>query len=1021
MNSPVVRRRIRRTAGLLGLPAVGLVIAQIVLAAPPSADFSISDTTLQVGQTVTFDASASSDPDADIALYEWDFDYDGTTFSADASGATPSISHAYLSGGPRNVALRVSDTDAADGTFDVAGPVVRSLTVAAPPNQPPVAQIACDPALVNVGVSVSCSASGSSDPDGSISEYEWSVDGGSFTDGDAGFSTSFGSAGAHTIRLRVRDNNGTPSAIVSDSVSVNASPNAAVTAAADPPTVPPDVTVDPAINQGVPTPLVGQTVQFDSAVSSDPGGAIASRSWDVDGNGFNDGTGVTLAHAFTTAGTKTVRVQVVDDNGATDIASVSFRVNRLPTVGFITDDQTPVTGQTLTFSSTSSDPDSDISSHAWDFDNDGQFGEAAQSAGITCVDPQSQIASCEFANAGTYPVRLRVTDTGGISRVATRQIVVTSPSQPPTAVIACTPELVNPGATVTCTSAGSSDPDGPLSEYEWSVDNGPFIDGNATFSTSFTSPGPHSIRLRVRDGGGTASSPVSDSVTVNAPPVANIQRGAAAPQNLPADTTVDASINQNVPLVGQLVQLNSSGSSDPGGSVAARAWDIDGDGFNNGSGVTLEHAFTTPGQKTVRLQVTDNNGAASVASVSFRVNSLPTAGFITDNLSPVIDQSIAFSSSSTDPDNDIAAFAWDFDDDGVFGESAQSSGITCQSSQSPHASCQFANAGSYRISLRVTDTGGVSHIARRQVLIQSTVPKAGFSFSPDAPLPGQAVTLSSTSTPSAGKELTGYEWDLNYDGISFSPDAAGHTVTHHFPSPGTKTVALKVSERVPGGGPATGGFAIVARTITVNAAPTAALRTSAQSPFVGEAVTVSSTAADPDGPIESQNWDLDGDGQFDDAAGPVVSTTYPTPGQRRIGLRVTDSKGAVATASGVIDVRARPLAMLSGVVVGIKGRVTGRFTRLTRLSVKAPLGTAIKVTCRAKGCPKQAVKRGTGRTIRLKALERRLPAGTKVVISVTKTGFIGRQTTYTMRRGRGPKRVDLCLMPGAKRATSCPA
>jgi PKD repeat protein len=725
VKSPVCRRRIARTAAALSLPALGLVIAQIVLAAPPSASFTISDTTPDVNQTITFDAASSSDPDGDIASYEWDFDYDGT-FNADTTSASPSTTHSYPSPGPRAVALRITDTDAVDGQVDVTPPLVRSL---------------------NVGL----------------------------------------------------------------------------------------------------------------------------------------------------------------------------------------------------------------------------------------------------------------------------------PNQAPTAAIACSPALVNPNATVTCSSAGSIDPDGSIAEYEWSVDSGAFIDGGASLTTSFATPGAHTIRLRVRDNTGALSAVASDSVSVNAPPSAVIQRGADPPQNLPAGTTVDGSINQNAPLVGQVVRLDSSGSSDPDGSIASRAWDVDDDGFDDGTAPTLELPFATAGPKTVRLQVVDNTGATTTASVSFRVNSLPTPGFITDNLTPVIDQTVAFSSTSSDPDNDISGYAWDFDDDGQFGEAAQAAGITCQSPQSAHASCQFADAGSYRVSLRVTDAGGISRVTSRQILIQSTVPNAAFAFAPDAPLPGQAVTFASTSTPSAGKVLTGYEWDFNYDGASFSPDATGQTVTHSFTSTGAKTVALRVSERMPGGGPATGGFGIVARTVTVNAPPIAALRISPPNPFVGEAATITSTARDPDGPIASQSWDLDGDGQFDDGTGPVVSMAYPTAGARGIHLRVTDSRGAVATASGVIDVRLRPLVELPRVVIGIEASVRGRFTRLRRLRVKAPVGAMVTVKCRPKGCPKLPARRGTGRVVRFKALERRLRAGVKVIITVTKPGFIGKQTTYTMRRGRGPKRVDLCVVPGAGRATSCPS
>ena len=38
-------------------------------------------------------------------------------------------------------------------------------------------------------------------------------------------------------------------------------------------------------------------------------------------------------------------------------------------------------------------------------------------------------------------------------------------------------------------------------------------------------------------------------------------------------------------------------------------------------------------------------------------------------------------------------------------------------------------------------------------------------------------------------------------------------------------------------------------------------------PVAGEGVVLTSTAFDPDGPIITQLWDLDGDGAFDDHTG----------------------------------------------------------------------------------------------------------------------------------------------------------
>jgi hypothetical protein len=76
---------------------------------PPTARFFAAAPLLEVGVPVDFDAGSSSDDDGTIVLYEWDFDYDGSTFNVDATGVT--ATHTYLTAGTYTVMLRVTDND----------------------------------------------------------------------------------------------------------------------------------------------------------------------------------------------------------------------------------------------------------------------------------------------------------------------------------------------------------------------------------------------------------------------------------------------------------------------------------------------------------------------------------------------------------------------------------------------------------------------------------------------------------------------------------------------------------------------------------------------------------------------------------------------------------------------------------------------------------------------------------------------------------------------------------------------
>ena len=70
-------------------------------------------------------------------------------------------------------------------------------------------------------------------------------------------------------------------------------------------------------------------------------------------------------------------------------------------------------------------------------------------------------------------------------------------------------------------------------------------------------------------------------------------------------------ISNATPDVGQPVSLDASSSTDPDGNIATDAWDTDGDGRNDASGVTAQASWATPGAHTITLTVTDANGLAS--------------------------------------------------------------------------------------------------------------------------------------------------------------------------------------------------------------------------------------------------------------------------------------------------------------------------------------------------------------------------------------------------------------------------
>lgn len=172
--------------------------------APPIASFTVSPATASHGQNITFDGSGSHDSEAPggIASYAWDFDGDGTT---DQTSTTPTVTHAYATLGTFTAKLVVTDSD--DGLS--SAPASQTVTIQ---NAPPVAAITFTPFPAIAGKPVAFSGTASHDPDGSIVDYKWDLDGNGTFETDRGatqnVSKTFATAGVFTVGLQVQDSDG---------------------------------------------------------------------------------------------------------------------------------------------------------------------------------------------------------------------------------------------------------------------------------------------------------------------------------------------------------------------------------------------------------------------------------------------------------------------------------------------------------------------------------------------------------------------------------------------------------------------------------------------------------------------------------------------------------------------------------------------------------------------------------------------------------------------------------------------
>lgn len=133
----------------------------------------------------------------------------------------------------------------------------------------------------------------------------------------------------------------------------------------------------------------------------------------------------------------------------------------------------------------------------------------------------------------------------------------------------------------------------------------------------------------------------------------------------------------------------------------------------------------------------------------------------------------------------------------------------------------------------------------------------------------------------------------------------------------------------------------------------------------------------------------------------------------------------VPTSGEVLQETARERRVLKPFpVVRLRGRLTATGARVTLFTVRAPKAAKITLRCRGKGCPAKRWSRTSAQ--RKKALtrvgrfERSLRSGIVLTVSVTRRGYVGKRTTFVIKRGVAPARVDRCLSAKG-RATACPA
>ncbi|BDV29518.1 PDK repeat-containing protein [Microbacterium terricola] len=669
---------------------------------PPTAQFTYSLDHLDA----SFQSAGSSDPDGTIASYSWQFGDGGTS-------TAPNPTHHYTAGGDYTVSLTVTDDDGATNTSQVP------ITVVA--NAAPVAQ--ANWSAVNLAATFS--ASGSTDSDGSITSFAWD-----FGDGDTGSgqlaSHTYDAAGPYSVILTVTDDDGATASTTLDVV------------VSEPANSPPVAAFTPTVT--------GMSVAVDASASTDSDGTIASYAW-----AFGDGgtaTGKTATHLYTEPGAHTITLTVTDDDGSTDTETASVTVEEPST-------STPLFRDEFSRTAASGWGTADIGG-AWGLRTTATRYSVSNGSGNLIIPKAATI----YADATSVSTdRVRVDATFSVDKLAEGTYVAVIGRQVGADYYVLRIRIGADGSARMYVLRNNSVAIGSSLLLPFTVQTGQKY--NVAFEVAGTSPTALKAKVwaasatepttwqreatdatavlqaagRIGVFGFLPAAATNDPVTVSFDRIVAMDPDGVAPPAGNEDPT--AAFTPTV--TGLKVDVNGSASTDSDGSIASYAWQFGDPAGSTATGATASHTYTAAGTYTVRLTVTDDDGATDTITHDVTVaatptNASPTAAFTATptGLTVAVD-----AADSDDSDGTIASYAWQFGDPAA----GTATGET--------ASYSYAAGGTYTITLTVTDDDGATATATHSVTVAP--PATGALF---------ADTFARTASGAWGTSDSGGAWTV---------------------------------------------------------------------------------------------------------------------------------------------------------------------------------------------------------------------------------------------------------------------
>ena len=435
--------------------------------------------------------------------------------------------------------------------------------------------------------------------------------------------------------------------------------------------------------------FVGEAARLDASASfdPDPDDHVARYRWDLDRDGIwdldladEDGdkaeAAVEIAEAmkadlgWDAAGSFDVALEVTDTTGRSHTAYTTvYLYDRAPEVEVVVNPNPATCGGQINLDASSAlqpHPDADVVAWRWDLDGDGEFDDGVGEILVTRFGA--------FTFGAPIPVAVEVEDTAGHVAQAEALVTVSEGNQPPVAEAGRYSLAF--GGDLALDGSASADPDAACGDailhYRWDLNRDgvvdvtgadPVVPAATLAAAGLDAPGQYTVALEVVDRFGRVGRDEAQ-VWLVAPPVAVAQASKAT-----------AGCNEQVTFTASASVVD--GPDDDRFAIETYEWDMDGDGIFERSGETVLVPVVASAAFTATLRVVDAQGRASTDQVTVAV-SVANVRPVADAGGPYVTAMVGLAFVPVDldargslepnaPCDAIAQYAWDTDNDGLYG------------------------------------------------------------------------------------------------------------------------------------------------------------------------------------------------------------------------------------------------------------------------------------------------------------------------------------------------------------------